>query len=58
MNALRTRSDNQLVDPPLKDVTPTGSVFIDIDSNADEVDGKSTVNDDDNVSLSLELLTF
>ena len=40
-----------MVDPPLKEVTPTGSVSIDLDSNADEVDGKTVVDDDDNVKL-------
>ena len=49
MNAVTTRNDKQLDDPPLKEVTPTGSIYVDPDSNADEVDGKTVVNDDGNV---------
>ena len=49
INAETTRSGKQLVDPPLKEVTPIGSIFVDPDSNADEVDGKIVVNVDGNV---------
>ena len=58
MNFVTTRSGKQLVDPPLKEVTPIGSIFVDSDSNADEVDGKIVVNDDGNSSISLESRTF
>lgn len=49
MNAVTTRSGKQLVVPPLKEVTPTGSISMDLVSNADEVDGKTAMNDDGNV---------
>ena len=49
INAVTTMSGKQLVDPPLKEVTPTGSISVDPESNNDKVDGKTVVNDDGNV---------
>ena len=49
MNVVTTRSGKQLVDPPLKEVTPTCGVSINLDSNVVEVNGKTVVIDDNNV---------
>ena len=49
MNTVTTRSDKQLVNPPLKEVTPTDSFSIVHYFNADKVDCKVAMNDDGNV---------